>query len=139
MVDTKTKSTYRSLLVTFSDLECVLKDGVHDPTDAKGGLDYVGNNFLHCEQTKNRQKLRVTEVVFVRKKIHSFPTAHERISPCRVFWNRFTLTMSFVSLNVLPSVSMVKSLQRKKNMLTVLEMAEPQPFHHRAHMLYDRG
>lgn len=36
------------MLITFSDMECVLKDGVHDPTDAKGGLDYIGNNFLHC-------------------------------------------------------------------------------------------
>lgn len=27
------------------------------------------------------------------------------ILPCRVFWNLFTLTMSLVSLNVLPSVS----------------------------------
>lgn len=36
--------------------------------------------------------------------------ATEETSPCRVFWNRFTLTMSFVSLNVLPSVSTVNSL-----------------------------
>lgn len=38
----------------------------------------------------------------------------ECISPCRVFWNRFTLTISFVSLNIFPSVSMVNSLWSKK-------------------------
>lgn len=29
-------------------MECVLEDGVHDPADAKGGLNYIGNNFFHC-------------------------------------------------------------------------------------------
>lgn len=31
--------------------------------------------------------------------------------PCKVFWNLFTLTMSLVSLNVLPAVSRLNSLQ----------------------------
>lgn len=40
--------TDRSLLVAFSDVERVLKDGVHDPADAEGRLDDVGDNLLHC-------------------------------------------------------------------------------------------
>lgn len=48
-----TEFTDRSLLVAFSDVECVLEDGVHDPADAEGRLDDVGNNLLHCGwQTK---------------------------------------------------------------------------------------
>lgn len=47
--------THRSLFVTFSDMECVLKDGVHDPSDAKGGLDNVGDNFLHCGQRRQTE------------------------------------------------------------------------------------
>lgn len=43
-----TDFTDRSLLVAFSDVESVLKDGVHDPADAEGRLDDVGNNLLHC-------------------------------------------------------------------------------------------
>lgn len=58
--------SYRSLFVTFSDLECVLKDGVHDPSNAEGRLDYIWNNFLHCGQQ------RQTEVVCY-KSHHHFP------------------------------------------------------------------
>lgn len=43
-----TEFTDRSLLVAFSDVECVLEDGVHDPADAEGRLDDIGNNLLHC-------------------------------------------------------------------------------------------
>lgn len=36
----------------------MFKDDVHDPSDAKGGLDYTGNNFLHCtQQTLKLQKV----------------------------------------------------------------------------------
>lgn len=37
---------YRSLLVAVSHLEVVLKDGIHDATDAEGGLDHVGHHLL---------------------------------------------------------------------------------------------
>lgn len=50
------ESTHRSLLVAFSDVECVLEDGVHDPADAEGGLDDVGNNLLHCRVAKTEKK-----------------------------------------------------------------------------------
>lgn len=50
------------------------------------------------------------------------------VSPCRVFWNRFTLTMSFVSLNDLPSVSMMNSLWSQNKTVTGLEVTNPQPF-----------
>lgn len=36
------------MLVAFSDVERVLEDGVHDPADAEGRLDDVGNDLLHC-------------------------------------------------------------------------------------------
>lgn len=39
--------------------------------------------------------------------------------PCNVFWNLFTVTMSFVILKVFPSVSTVNSLQRKKKSLKI--------------------
>lgn len=54
-----TEFTDRSLLVAFSDVECVLEDGVHDPADAEGRLDDVGNNLLHCGlqiREKNNKK-----------------------------------------------------------------------------------
>lgn len=40
--------TDRSLLVALPDVECVLEDGVHDPADAEGRLNDVGNDLLHC-------------------------------------------------------------------------------------------
>lgn len=94
--------TDRSLLVALPDVECVLEDGVHDPADAEGRLDDVGNDLLHCgHQTENTSLPGSVPEMF----------AAEQDSPCRVFWNRFTDTMSFVSLNAFPSVSMVNSLE----------------------------
>ena len=39
---------HRPLLVALPDLEGVLQDGVHDPPDAEGRLDHVGDHLLHC-------------------------------------------------------------------------------------------
>lgn len=43
---------YRSLFIPLPDVECVLEDGVHDPTNAEGRLDDIWNNFFHCGQTQ---------------------------------------------------------------------------------------
>lgn len=55
---------YRSLLVTVSNMECVLEDGVHDPADAKGRLDDIGNDFFHCGR-ENGQKVHELEAVYL--------------------------------------------------------------------------
>lgn len=39
--------THRSLLVPFPDAECVLKHCVHDPSDAKRGLNDIWDDFFH--------------------------------------------------------------------------------------------
>ena len=44
----KASVSHRPLLVTFPDVEGVLQDGVHDPPDAEGWLDHVGDHLLHC-------------------------------------------------------------------------------------------
>ena len=40
--------SHRPLLVPLPGSEGVLEYGVHDSSNAKGGLDDVGNNLLHC-------------------------------------------------------------------------------------------
>lgn len=42
------KHSHRPLFIPLPDAERVLEDGVHDSADAKGRLDYIGNNLLHC-------------------------------------------------------------------------------------------
>lgn len=39
--------SHRSLLVSFPDAECVLKHCVHDPSDAKRGLNDIWDDFFH--------------------------------------------------------------------------------------------
>lgn len=46
-------------------MECVFKDGVHDPADAKRGLDYVGNNLLHCGQETHMEVKCVLSKIIV--------------------------------------------------------------------------
>lgn len=41
---------HRSLLISLSDVERVLQYGVHDPAQAKGGLNYTRNDFFHCKK-----------------------------------------------------------------------------------------
>ena len=41
--------SHRPLVVPLPDMEGVLKDGVHDPPDAEGWLDHIGDNLLHCQ------------------------------------------------------------------------------------------
>ena len=43
-----TAGSHRPLLVALPGSEGVLQYGVHDSADAKGRLDDVGNNLLHC-------------------------------------------------------------------------------------------
>ena len=102
------RHSHRPLFIPLPDVERVLEDGVHDSPDAKGRLDYVGNNLLHCGKTET--------VVFPHEKTHcSTPElgtpAQCRLLPCRVFWNLLTPTMSLVSLNARPAVSRLNSLQ----------------------------
>lgn len=42
------KHSHRPLFIPLPDTERVFEDRVHDPADAKGRLDYIGNNLLHC-------------------------------------------------------------------------------------------
>lgn len=42
------KHSHRPLFIPLPDTERVLEDRVHDSADAKGRLDYIGNNLLHC-------------------------------------------------------------------------------------------
>lgn len=42
------KHSHHPLFIPLPGTERVLEDGVHDSADAKGRLDYIGNNLLHC-------------------------------------------------------------------------------------------
>lgn len=66
--------TDRSLLVAFSDVERVLEDGVHDPADAEGRLDDVGDDLLHCRWGEEEREEEEEE-------LNHFPTFPEMFSP----------------------------------------------------------
>lgn len=99
------KHSHRPLFIPLPDVERVLKDRVHDSADAKGWLDYIGNNLFHCGKKKDGCFLTWTTNSRALRQVWC------RLLPCKVFWNLFTLTMSLVSLNVLPAVSRLNSLQ----------------------------
>lgn len=40
---------HRALLVSLPDVECMFKHRVHDPPDAKGGLDHIWDDFFHLK------------------------------------------------------------------------------------------
>lgn len=97
--------SYRPLFIALPHAKRVLEDGVHDSADAKRWLDNVWNNLLHFRW---------------EKRFISWPSYSQALGqvcswllPCKVFWNLLTLTMSLVSLKVLPSVSILNSLQTK--------------------------
>lgn len=57
--------SYRPLLVTLSNMECVLEDGVHDPADAEGRLNDIGDNFFHCGWGKKIKCLQFRHLICI--------------------------------------------------------------------------
>lgn len=66
------RAAHRSLLISLSDMECVLQYGIHDPAQAKGGLNYTRNNFFHCKRDDN-------SVTVVSKEPHDIHQSSEMI------------------------------------------------------------
>lgn len=48
------RPSHRPLVILLPHVERVLKDRVHDSADAKGWLDDVRDNFLHCGARRDR-------------------------------------------------------------------------------------
>ena len=72
------RHSHRPLFIPLPDVERVLEDGVHDSPDAKGRLDYIGNNLLHCG--------KIETVVFPHEKLTVLPQSSEAgsVSPLTV-------------------------------------------------------
>lgn len=49
------RPSHRPLFIFLPHVERVLKDRVHDSADAKGWLDDVRDNFLHCGARRDRR------------------------------------------------------------------------------------
>lgn len=48
------RHSHRPLFILLSHVERVLEDRVHDSSNAKGWLDDVGDNLLHCWAKRDR-------------------------------------------------------------------------------------
>lgn len=53
------RGTHRSLLVSFPDAECVLKHCVHDPANAKRGLNDIWDDFFHWNTKYHTSPLKM--------------------------------------------------------------------------------
>lgn len=77
------RKAHRSLLVSFSDVECVFKHCVHDPPNTKRGLDYIWDDFFHWNTKEPMSSLK-KNLHRVKKKmcLLKLPFCSEVLIPC---------------------------------------------------------